>query len=273
MLGHKVVQHLSSLDKFEVLDISFRRKLRQNTVIVDAMNGADLTDTVVRIDPDFIINCIGVLVGGSQDEGRAIYLNSYLPHQLKKIAKDIDARLIHISTDCVFSGLKGQYIESDFRDGRGVYARTKILGEIIDNTNLTLRTSIVGPELKHNGEGIFHWFVNQSTSVFGYQKSIWSGVTTLELAKVIERMIDNNVTGLHHITNNTPISKYNLLLLFQKYTGKNINVLPVEGEKYNKSLVDTVGAIDYKIPSYDQMIKEMVLDIKLHSELYRYDIM
>ena len=269
MLGHQVVNYLKDFDKFIVDDISYRSKLRVNTVIVDAMSKSALEEAIVKLKPDFIINCIGILVKGSQNEERAIYLNAYLPNQLKTIAKNINSKLIHISTDCVFSGSKGQYVETDSRDGQGVYSQTKILGEIIDNTNLTLRTSIIGPELKNNGEGLFHWFMSQSDEIFGYTKAIWSGVTTIELAKAVKWSIDNNVTGLYHITNNSSISKYDLLKLFQKYTKKDIDIKSVDRKNVDKSFIDTRLLINYKIPSYDQMIKNMVDLIRENSKLYK----
>ncbi|MDB9933941.1 sugar nucleotide-binding protein, partial [Candidatus Thioglobus sp.] len=165
MLGHQVVNYLKDFGDFIIDDISYRNKLRKSTIILDAMDKSSLERAIVKLKPDFIINCIGILVNGSQNKERAIYLNAYLPHQLKTIAKNINSKLIHISTDCVFSGLKGQYIEADPRDGQDVYSQTKILGEVIDDTNLTLRTSIIGPELKNNGEGLFHWFMNQSGNI------------------------------------------------------------------------------------------------------------
>jgi len=271
MLGHQVLKHLNDFDELIVDDISYRNKLRKNTIIVDAMDKTALKVAIIKLKPNFIINCIGVLVNGSQNQEKAIYLNAYLPHQLKEISENINAKLIHISTDCVFSGSKGKYIETDFRDGKGVYSQTKILGEIIDDTNLTLRTSIIGPELKDNGEGLFHWFMNQSGSISGYTKSIWSGVTTVELAKAIKWSIDNNLTGLYHITNNTSISKYELLKLFQKYTKKEININLMDGKNSNKSFLDSRKIINYYIPSYDQMVKEMIERIKSNVSLYPYN--
>ena len=223
MLGHQVVNYLKDFGDFIIDDFSYRNKLRKSTIILDAMDKSSLERAILKLKPDFIINCIGILVNGSQNKERAIYLNAYLPHQLKTIAKNINSKLIHISTDCVFSGLKGQYIETDPRDGQDVYSQTKILGEVIDDTNLTLRTSIIGPELKNYGEGLFHWFMNQSDDISGYTKTIWSGVTTIELAKTIKWSIDNHIAGLYHVTNNSSISKHDLLKLFQKYTQKKIH--------------------------------------------------
>ena len=270
MLGHQVVNYLKGFDKFIVNDISYRNKLGENTVIVDAMSKSVFEEAIVKLKPDFIINCIGILVKGSQDKERAIYLNAYLPHQLKTIAKKINSKLIHISTDCVFSGSKGQYIETDSRDGQGVYSQTKILGEIVDDTNLTLRTSIIGPELKNTGEGLFHWFMGQDSLISGFTKTIWSGVTTIELAKVIKWSLDCHITGLYHVTNNLSISKYDLLQLFRKYTKKEINIDPIAGKSINKSLLDTRRAINYYIPSYEIMVKEMIKSIKSNTRLYPY---
>ena len=268
MLGHQVVNYLKGFSDFIVDDISYRNKLRMSTIIVDAMSKSVLEEAIVKLKPDFIINCIGILVKGSQDEERAIYLNAYLPHQLKTIAKNINSKLIHISTDCVFSGSRGQYIETDSRDGQGVYSQTKILGEIVDSVNLTLRTSIIGPELKNNGEGLFHWFMNQSSDVSGYTKAIWSGVTTIELAKAVKWSIDNNITGLYHVTNNSSISKYDLLQLFQKHTKKSIRIKSINGKYVDKSFIDTKLLMDYEIPSYEKMVVEMIDSIVNNRALY-----
>ncbi len=270
MLGHQVVNYLSQFDEYEVVDISYRNKLRDSTIILDVTNKDLLEKTIVDIKPNFIVNCIGVLINGANsDIANAIYINAYLPHQLKNIAKDIDAKLIHISTDCVFSGKRGKYIESDERDGNDTYAKTKALGEVIDDTNVTLRTSIIGLELKRNGEGLFHWFMNQSGSINGFTKAIWSGVTTIELAKTVKWAIENEITGLYHVTNNKDINKYELLNLFKKYTKKDIEIIAVDGKEINKSFIDTREEINYIIPSYDEMIKDMVDLISSNRDLYK----
>jgi len=258
MLGHRIFYYLKSFSEFIVYDISFRNKLSESTTIIDAKNNIALESYIAEVQPDYIVNCIGILVTGSHDQENAIYLNAFLPHKLVAIANSINSKLIHISTDCVFSGSKGQYVETDMRDGSGVYAQTKILGEVVDNIHLTLRTSIVGPELKRNGEGLFHWFMKQNGSIEGYTNAIWSGVTTLELAKAVDFSIRGGITGLHHVTNNESINKYDLLKLFQKHTQKNISIVAVDGKKSDKSFIDTKGMLDYSVPSYDRMIHDMV---------------
>ena len=270
MLGHQVVNYLEKFDDLIVNDISYRKKLRKSTIIVDAMDKQVLKEAIVQLKPNFIINCVGILIKGSIDMGASIYLNAYLPHQLKEISKTINAKLIHISTDCVFSGKDGQYIETDYRDGIGTYAQTKILGELIDEHNLTLRTSIIGPELKRNGEGLFHWFMNQSSNISGYTKAIWSGVTTLELAKFIKWSIDNDITGLYHVTNNSSIDKFSLLELFKKYTKKDVHIEPDDKVSIDKSFVDTRLLRDFEIPSYDQMISDLVEFIIKNKSLYSH---
>ena len=273
MLGHQVVSYFLNFDDYDVIDIAFRSKLREKTIVSDVTNKTTFEKVVTELKPDFIVNCIGILIHGSSNVENAIYLNAYLPHQLKKISKNIGAKLIHISTDCVFSGDKGGYIESDVKDGKGVYSQTKILGEIEDDANLTLRTSIIGPELKDNGEGIFHWFMGQSGDISGFTKAIWSGVTTIELAKAVKWSIDNDITGLYHVTNNTSINKHELLKLFQKHTKKDVNIKPVDGNNVDKSFVDTRLLMNYQIPSYDEMITEMVEMMIVNKSLYsQYEV-
>ena len=268
MLGHQVVNYFLKFDDYNIVDIAFRSKLREKTVIADVTDKTTFEKIVTELNPDFIVNCIGILIHGSHNVENAIYLNAYLPHHLKKISKNIDAKLIHISTDCVFSGDKGSYIESDTKDGKGIYSQTKSLGEIEDDANLTLRTSIIGPELKINGEGLFHWFMNQQGEISGFTKTIWSGVTTIELAKTIKWSIDNSITGLYHVTNNSSISKYELLKLFQKYTKKNIDIKLVDGKNVDKSFIDTRLLMNNKVLSYDQMIFDMVSLIAINRSLY-----
>jgi len=275
LIGHQVYNYLKYSNNYELHNISCRNKILDDTILLDARDEKIFIDTITSIRPKYIVNCIGILINDSDiDPENSIFLNSYMPHRLTRLADKINAKLIHISTDCVFSGDKKEpYTETDEKDGRGIYAKTKGLGEVINEKHLTLRTSVVGPELKNDGEELFHWFMNQSNSVSGYTKAIWSGVTTIELAKAVKWSIDNNITGLYHVTNNSSISKYDLLQLFQKYTKKDINIKPFDGKNIDKSFIDTRLLIDYKIPSYDQMISNMVSLITDNRILYsRYEI-
>ena len=270
LIGHQVYNYLKDSDNYELHNISYQNKIQDDTVLLDARNEQVFIDKITSISPKYIVNCIGILIDGSNaDPENSIFLNSYMPHRLTRLADKINAKLIHISTDCVFSGDKKEpYIETDEKDGRGVYAKTKGLGEIISDKHLTLRTSVVGPELKNDGEELFHWFMGQSGEISGYTKAIWSGVTTTELAKAVKWSIDHHITGLYHVTNNSSISKYDLLQLFQKYTKKDINIKPLIGKDVNKSFIDTRLLMDYEIPSYDQMISDMVSLIANNRPLY-----
>jgi len=270
LIGHQVYNYLKNSDNYELHNISYQNKIQDDTILLNARNEQAFIDKIIGIRPQYIINCIGILINGSDaDPENAIFLNSYMPHRLTRLADKINAKLIHISTDCVFSGDKKKpYVETDEKDGRGVYAKTKGLGEIINDKHLTLRTSVVGPELKKDGEELFHWFMNQSDGVSGFTKAIWSGVTTVELAKAVKWSIDNNITGLYHVTNNSSISKYDLLKLFQKYTKKDINIKSSSGKNVDKSFIDTRLLMDYEIPSYDQMISDMVSLIANNRPLY-----
>jgi dTDP-4-dehydrorhamnose reductase len=272
MIGHQVFNYLKCNSVFELYNVSFRNKLQNDSILLDARSEETFVKYIESISPNYIINCIGVLINASnRDPENAIFLNSYLPHRLSRLASDINVKLIHISTDCVFSGEKGTpYCETDEKDGKGVYAKTKGIGEVITDSHLTLRTSVVGPELKKDGEELFHWFMNQSGSISGYTKAIWSGVTTLELAKAVEWSINENITGLYHITNNSSISKYALLELFKIHTKKNIVIAPFDSRAMDKSYVDTIKLINYEIPTYDKMIFDMIDLIRNNKYIYSH---
>ena len=270
LIGHQVYNYLKDSDNYELHNISYRNKIQNDTILLNARDEKNFIDKITSIRPHYIINCIGILINGSDtDPENAIFLNSYMPHRLTRLADKINAKLIHISTDCVFSGDKKEsYIETDEKDGRGVYAKSKGLGEIVNNKHLTLRTSVVGPELKTDGEELFHWFMNQQGDISGFTKAIWSGVTTIELAKAVKWSIDHHITGLYHVTNNSSISKYELLKLFQKYTKKDISIKSVDGKNVDKNFIDTRLLMNYQIPSYDQMISDMVSLIANNRPLY-----
>jgi len=269
MLGHQLCNYLINNSDYTLFDIARNSKFRKETALIDVRNERKLLDYIKDVRPNYIINCVGVLISGSNKNiEEAIFINSYLPHMLARISDEIKSKLIHISTDCVFSGKKGQYIETDHRDGQGIYAQTKILGEIVDNKNLTLRTSVIGPEIRDNGEGLFHWFMSQENEILGFTKAIWSGVTTIELAKVIKWSVDRRITGLYHVTNNSTITKYELLDLFNKHTKKNINIKKFESKFVDKSFVDTRLLLNHTIPSYDKMIFEMIETIVKNRPLY-----
>ena len=270
LIGHQIYNYLKNDGNYELHNIAFREKIEKDTIILDARDENNLIEQIKILKPEYIINCIGILISASnKDPKSAIFLNAYMPHRLEALSNKINAKLTHISTDCVFSGSKKEpYIENDYKDGKDTYAKTKGLGEIISDKHLTLRTSVVGPELKTDGEELFHWFMNQEDEISGFTKSIWSGVTTIELAKAVKWSIENNITGLYHVTNNSSITKYELLKLFKKYTKKKIEIKKVDGKDIDKSFIDTRLLLDYEIPTYEKMISDMVDLINDNRSLY-----
>lgn len=270
MAGHLIYYQLKKSAAFNVIDIARDDAYFEPVHKLDVTQFDKLHLILKNEKPDIVINCVGVLnLDAEGDPGKAILLNSYLPHFLAREGSKTGFKLIHISTDCVFSGNKGGYRESDVADGIGFYAQSKALGEIKSSNHLTIRTSIVGPELRKNGIGLFHWFMNQNEKATGYMSTIWSGVTTFQLSKAVIYCMDNTISGLYHLTNGNSISKHDLLLLFKKYTNKNIDIVPVEGVVSDKSIIDTRKEFNYEIPPYEKMVSEMMNHIKQNQNLYR----
>ena len=272
LIGHQVYLRLKANKNFSVFSFAHQRKISEDTVLLEVRDEYKLEKTIIDINPAVIVNCMGVLIGEANcDPENAIFLNAYMPQRLKSISNALSAKLVHISTDCVFSGRRGSYTEYDIKDAEDTYGRTKSLGEVTELPHVTLRTSVVGPEIK-DGEELFHWFMFQEEKIKGFTNSFWSGVTTLELAKAVEWAIDSDVQGLYHITNGVPINKYELLMLFKKYTNKKIVIERFGGRVTNKSFLDTRKDFNYAVPSYEVMIREMVAEIKSHGALYsQYD--
>lgn len=271
MLGHVVFTYLKEVKKYEVFDASFPEKFLQESILLDACNKKQVTETIENIKPDIIINCIGLLIKGSQQNpADAIYLNSFLPHQLSNLQRKHSGKLIHISTDCVFTGQKGCYVESDFKDARDIYGLSKMLGEVINDHDLTIRTSIIGPELKPDGEGLFHWFNKQQGKVNGYTKAFWSGVTTLELSKAIDAAIEQNISGLYHLSNVEKISKNDLLRLIKKIWNRyDIEIDPTDGKIIDKSLITSRSDFKYKVDSYEHMLIDLREFMKTNASMYK----
>lgn len=270
MAGHVVYHYLKENTDFMVIDIARGGGNHVPTHQVDVTDFKALTHVLEQEKPDFVVNCIGILNKDAEDNPeKSILLNSYFPHRLAKIGKAINFKLIHISTDCVFDGKKGAYTENSIKDGRGFYAETKALGEVSYGGNLTIRTSIIGPELKNDGIGLFHWFMQQSGTIKGYSNAYWTGITTLELAKVIAEAIDANIAGLHHVVNGIKINKYELLCLFKNVFEKDyIEIEEFRDYKIDKSLVKTDQSFAYTVPSYQVMLQEMKIWINDHKVFY-----
>ena len=231
-------------------------------------NISDIEKFIDDFKPDAVINCIGILNKvAEENKPLAVLVNSYLPHYLDEVSKNKKVKFIHVSTDCVFDGKTGDYTEDSLRTATDFYGRSKGLGEVNNESNLTLRTSIVGPDKNPNGIGLFQWFMNQENETNGFDKVIWTGVTTLQFAKCMEKAIANNLTGLRHAVNNKKIDKYSLLSLFKKHFNKDITINRKSDYISDKSLIRTTD-FDFDIPSYDQMVKEMAEWVTNHEEIY-----
>lgn len=270
MAGHLITFYLKEQGE-EVEGLATKDLHYVKTHVLDATNFYELEKLITNNYYDVVINCIGILNKAADDNKcNAILLNSYLPHFLAKITKERKTRIIHMSTDCVFSGKRGHYTEDDISDGETYYDRTKALGELNDDKNLTFRNSIVGPDINVNGIGLFNWFMKQSGEIDGFDKAIWTGVTTLTLAKAMHKASYEGLTGLYNLVNNETISKYELLKLFNKYSNKGLTINKVDGLFLDKSLYRTRDDFSFVVPTYEEQVKEMFEWIRKHKELYSY---
>ena len=242
---------------------------------VDASNFDQVTRALASIQPDLVINCIGLIkqMGHlARDPIMSISLNALLPHRLSLICRAAKIRMVHISTDCVFSGKKGNYLESDESDAEDLYGRSKFLGEVAyPPHSITLRTSIIGRELKTR-LGLIEWFLSQKDgdTIRGYKHAIYSGFTTDELSRIIMNNIIPypELTGLYHVSSD-PINKYDLLQITNQVFGRRINILPDEDFFVDRSLDSTrfCQATGYQPPPWPEMIQEMAKDSQFYDEI------
>lgn len=262
MLGHvlfKILRNDTNKKKYDVIGINRSVKnSEENSCILDVLNFDALEQFIENYKPKFIVNCIGTLVEVSENTpSLAIQTNSLLPHFLNEISNKYKFKLIHISTDCVFDGANGNYKETAKKTETNYYGLTKNLGEIDNNENLTIRTSIIGPELKPEPTGLFNWVISKKGSVAkGYTNAIWSGLTTIELSYFIIWSLDKKISGIVHATNGVGISKYNLIKIINDVFDLEIEL--TKNTKYivDKSLLNT-KIKNYDFPSYPGMINRM----------------
>lgn len=272
MAGHVIFDLLPDLGDYQVYGIARNVQETSRIFNMDIHDLSRLNQIFEEYKFDCVINVIGLLNDfAEQNPDEAIWVNSYFPNYLVKITKNTNTKIINISTDCVFSGKRGDYSEEDFRDGDNIYSRSKSLGEINNSKDVTIRTSIIGPELTKNGIGLFNWFMQQDkdATVYGYVNVFWSGVTTIELTKVIDAVIKQNITGLINVTSNSKTSKYELLKLFNKnFRDNGLSIFEKKDYFADKSLVSIRNDFDYTIPSYVEMIHEMRQWIITHASRY-----
>lgn len=275
MAGHTIALYLKE-QGHEVTGFARKESSLVDTVVGDAKNTAFIQQTIESGRFDSVINAIGVLNKfAEENHENAVFLNTYLPQFLAKITEGTDTQIIHMSTDCVFSGSKGGYTEQDMPDGTLFYDRSKALGELNDGKNVTLRNSIIGPDMNAAGIGLINWFLQQHDKVKGYKNAIWTGQTTLQLAKTMENAAIQKVHGLYNMVPENSISKYDLLLLFNKYLRRDpVEVIPEENFRIDKSLVRTnYERFSYKIPDYEQQIEELGEWMRQHKELYPHYVL
>ncbi|AZK48358.1 dTDP-4-dehydrorhamnose reductase family protein [Paenibacillus lentus] len=258
MAGHVLVRYFQRQGKHHVFyttrDVSDPGSL---ILDVDDISAVDRALQLVR--PDVIINAVGVLNHfADQDKISAYHINGFLPHRLRRAAGDLSARLIHISTDCVFLGTKGGYKENDATDGTSTYAITKALGEVRDEGHLTIRTSIIGPEIRGKGIGLLQWFLSQQGKVNGYRRVPWNGVTTIQLAKAIDSVLESSLSGLVHLAHPEIVTKYDMLKLFQEIWNKqDVTIVPTDEPSIDRTLVSTRKDVQFALPTFRDMIEEM----------------
>lgn len=218
---------------------------------------------------DAIINCTAIINQDAEvDKVGAVKTNSLLPHFLEAVTVGTDTVIVHRSTDCIYSGVKGNYALEDWPDAKSFYARSKALGELNNEKDITIRTSLIGPEEDENGSGLFNWFYNQNGEVNGFANAIWTGLTTIEFTKEIEWLLLNEKHGIFQLVPDYAIGKYDLLCLFEKYYPGDRIINRVDNKKVDKSLIPVCGGIN--VPDYETQIVEMRKWTDDHKEIYRY---
>lgn len=271
MAGHMISVFLSE-HGHEVWGFSRRpAAFLGRSLLGDALDISSLEDALRSADPDVVINCIGLLNADCEERpDLAVYLNSYLPHWLEYRTASTDVRVFHLSTDCVFAGNTGPYDESAIPDGLTLYDRSKALGELRNAKDLTLRQSIVGPDIDPEGIGLLNWFMAQNSKVKGWTGAIWTGLTTLELAKAIEACALDGATGLvNMVPAGKGISKAELLKLFSRYLRSGAVAVEEDSSiSLDKTLVRTALFGGYVPVSYNEQIRDLAIWIDNHKDMY-----
>jgi len=270
MLGSTMFQVMSQASQFEVYGTARSFKIKKyfhnepaERIITDVDLGYPdtIVDLFAKVRPNAVINCIGLVKQLSHSNSTlfALPINSLLPHKLAKYCELIGSRLIHISTDCVFSGLKGNYKEDDEPDAQDLYGRSKLLGEVYYPHTVTLRTSIIGHEL-NSSHSLIGWFISQRSGIKGYRHAIFSGLPTCELSKIIRDIVllKPELSGLYHVAAK-PISKYDLLNLVNLEYNKGLEIYPDDNIKIDRSLDGSRfhKATGYIAPTWPHMIAQM----------------
>ena len=269
MAGHTISLYLRE-QGYEVFGFDLKESTLIPSIACNAFNTETLRKVIAEGNYDTVINCIGILNQfAEQNHALASYINSYFPHFPADVTKGTNTQIIHMSTDCVFSGTRGDYVETDHRDNETFYGRSKALGELDDDKNVTLRDSIVGPDTNPNGVSLLNWFMAQENEINGFTNKMWTGLTTLELAKAMEVAAKERVHGIFNCVPDHSISKYELISLFNHYLKNDtVKINPVKGTLANFSLKRTRFELSYIVSDYDTQIRELAEWIKLHKDMY-----
>ncbi len=271
MIGHQLFKSYNS--KYTVMTTlrnkeSYYDKLKifnkKNSFFeVNILDFQSLETTIKNFEPNFIINAIGITKQkvDKVDKDECVAVNTHFPHELAKLCKNNNIKLIHLSTDCVFSGIKGNYNESDPTDCNDLYGKSKAGGEVTNNQNvLTIRKSTIGFEI-HQNHGLLEWFLSQKGDIHGYKNAIFSGVTTLELSRIIENIFlkYRDIYGLWHVSGE-PINKYDLLLKIKKFFKMpDVNIIIDHNIVYDRTLDGNkfLKHTNYIVPDWNQMINDL----------------
>jgi len=238
---------------------------------IDVRATDKLLGVLSRFRADAVVNAVGIVKQRADglDVIPNLEINALLPHRLALMCRAVGARLIHISTDCVFSGNRGQYREDDTPDPVDIYGHSKLLGEVTQPGVITLRTSIIGRSLYRNSS-LIDWFLSQTGRIKGYRNAIFSGFTTKELSRVIAMLLEQHplASGLYHLSS-TAISKHDLLVLFRDYLGHSVEIVPDDAVRIDRSLDSTRfrSEFGYAPPSWDDMLEELAHDIQMSPAL------
>ena len=270
MLGGSIFRYFSNQKGYETLgsvrNIAAAKSLQKNGFLnivsgVDVRDNKRLFDVFKDFNPDFIFNCVGLIkqLYDSKNPISAIEINSLLPHRLASLATQFGGKLIHFSTDCVFSGSKGNYLETDTADSTDIYGKSKFLGEVTYEGHLTLRTSIIGHEI-NSSVSLVDWFLSQNNAVNGFSKAIFSGFPTCYVAEFVHKYIfkNTNLSGLYHFSAE-PIDKHSLLKLIKTVYKHDIDIIEKPDFVIDRSLnsVRLRIATSLNTPSWPELIKRM----------------
>lgn len=270
MLGNAMIRVLSEKGDWQVygtIRSESSKRFFQAGIAGQLLSGVDveqhdsLMQAFIRTRPEVVINCVGLVkqLADAEDPLQAIPINALLPHRLARLCELSGARLLHMSTDCVFAGDKGGYRESDPSDAKDLYGRSKFLGEVAYPHTVTLRTSIIGHELQ-SAHGLVGWFLSQQGQCSGYTRAIFSGLPTVVLAQIARDIVipRADLSGVYHVAAR-PISKYDLLKLIADVYGKTIEIIPSEQLVIDRSLDATrfQSATAYISPGWPELIKLM----------------